>query len=524
MEPATCQKESSVDQDNTSASDLSIDEVLLYNGLVKQFHDYQQLKETLERLGHLEVIGPVQCEVGLTNVIGELEFVLLQQDQHDVGVSLPQLEARLRELRTLIERGNRTLTPYELRLYISRGALNRHELLSLAKFLVSLQSDAADDRSKMELLCAELCKGLSKEDKEQLLNELLPRAQPLTCTTIAIIDEMLKLEGVIEAAIEFPQLIEGGYLEQARLLKGELAEVFWQPLTLAAVNSLNLSLRTTFKKLFEAERYFILSVCRELLDDQVTYLKWSNDVPPLDVKAAEKLTAEAEHLLTENYLTNIGTLRQIAGLGRWMRFAVDNRQGGPAQSRRAAVDSASPASRGQGEAGLEPISIAAKQINSSALEEQLDARIEELSHQIATQQRHDTIEALHLKHTTLLLEPLEIQAILSLGNLVDCTARLRLYKLVRRAAALLAELQESAFMLAEGAKQKRSKYYYSLPAIKYFVAQAQLMQGELEVVSQQARQNGDMALALNLAGLRTKLQQLCLSNLNYLKKFYPQID
>ncbi|KAF0247934.1 MAG: hypothetical protein FD167_2670, partial [bacterium] len=111
----------------------------------------------------------------------------------------------------------------------------------------------------------------------------------------------------------------------------------------------------------------------------------------------------------------------------------------------------------------------------------------------------------------------------SLGNLVASTHKHQ-YDLVRRAIALVSELQESAVVFTEGMSQKKSNYQYSVPATVYFLEQAQRCQGELETFSQVARQKGDTDSALNLLVTRTKLQESCQKMIGQFKAFGMDIQ
>src|SRR5207237_2857432 len=137
-------------------------------------------------------------------------------------------------------------------------------------------------------------------------------------------------------------------------------------------------------------------------------------------------------------------------------------------------------------------------------------RIEEISQILSTRPRRSGVEVIQLKRTILLLGEWEIFAMLSLGNIVEASRRQQ-YDLIRRAISLVAELQESAVFFAEGNKrdktarysnQKKSSNHYSVPATVYFLEQSRRAEGELETMSQVARQNGDIEMALNLLATR----------------------
>src|SRR5439155_19341269 len=99
------------------------------------------------------------------------------------------------------------------------------------------------------------------------------------------------------------------------------------------------------------------------------------------------------------------------------------------------------------------------------------------------------------------------------GNMVEPSRRQQ-YDLIRRSISLVAELQESAIVFAEGANEqkagrsgkKKTIHQYSVPATVYFLEQSRRAEGELETTSQLARQSGDIEMALNLLATRSKLR------------------
>src|SRR5205814_1649262 len=97
---------------------------------------------------------------------------------------------------------------------------------------------------------------------------------------------------------------------------------------------------------------------------------------------------------------------------------------------------------------LVPISTVLDYANIGAMEQQLTARIEEISQILNSRPRRSGVEVIQLKRTVLLLGEWEITAMVSLGNLVEATRRQQ-YGLIRRSISLIAELQESAVVFAD---------------------------------------------------------------------------
>jgi hypothetical protein len=275
------------------------------------------------------------------------------------------------------------------------------------------------------------------------------------------------------------------------------------------VGALNHALESCFHQLFKAERNFIMEAGRRLIASGINSIGKMGESGVLNVEAAARMAERSGDLLEQNYQTNLQRLQQLAQIGQWLRHAlemVDGRaveEAPPAPPAPSAPIVRPPSER---DSQLMPISTVLDYADMGAMEQQIQARIEEISQILAARARRSSVEVVQLKRTVMLLSQWEAQAMLSFGNLVDAMRRQH-YDTLRRSLALIAELQESAVVFAEGLNNKnRSNYQYSVPATVYFLEQGRRSQGELETASQSARARGDIEMALNLLATRSKLQ------------------
>jgi hypothetical protein len=162
-------------------------------------------------------------------------------------------------------------------------------------------------------------------------------------------------------------------------------------------------------------------------------------------------------------------------------------------------------------------------VSIEEMEQQLIARIEEISHILASRPHYFSHKPIQLKHTALQLNDMEVQAITSPGNLVESRSRLQQYSLIRRLVALIAELQESAGIYNEESGKKRSRYYFSLPTLTYYLKQVQQIMSELEKMILTARQQNDLPTAVDLVDLWNKLETIFRSGCKIINDLFPML-
>lgn len=497
-----------------------------YKSLVTRFKQLHCGQDVLTKLGHIATIGTNTIETKIFGSLKTLKPLLSGGDALTLNAKLTAVEGYLRDYDKWLEQANISLTPYGLRQYIGQKTLKREDLMSLARYLITRKPDSVDDRGKLELTLSELCRDLEEDEQTKLLRGLFPDFDDLTYAATEAIRQLRLLIDEIYSLKEFPQIILGDYLNRVRRIKNHYSSIAWNPGLLLVINELNHTLDSTFNRLFKAEKKFIINASQQLIDSGINSIGKLGESGVLNVEAAARMAEKCDDVLTENYQTNLQRLQQLSQVGQWLRHATEVLESRDVQETSVQEETPpSPKSRPPAErdSKLAPISTVLDYANMSALEQQISDRMEDLSQILTQRPRRTSAEVVQLKRTTLLLGGWEVTALASLGNLVASAYKPQ-YDLVRRAIALIAELQESAVVFTEGMSQKKSNYQYSVPATVYFLEQSQRCQGELETFSQVARQKGDTDTALNLLVTRTKLQEASQKMITQFKTFGMDIQ
>lgn len=498
-----------------------------YKALVTRFKQLHNGQDILTKLGHIATIGTNTTESKIFAALKALKPLLSGNDALTLNAKLTSVEGYLRDYDIWLQQANTSLTPYGLRQYIRQGNLKREDLIALARFLITRKPESIDDRGKLELTLSELCKDLEEDEQIKLLTDLFPDFDELTYAATEAINQLRSLINEIENLKDFPQLIMGEYLARVRRIKNHFSSTAWNPQLLLVINELNQVLETTFQKLFKAEQKFIINTSQKLISSGVNSIGKLGESGVLNVEAAARMAEKCDGILTENYQTNMQSLQQLSQVGQWLRHAME-----VLESREVVEQPIEPEPTPTGsrprpplerDSKLAPISTVLDYANITALEQQLSDRMEDLSQILIQRPRRTSAEVVQLKRTTILLGGWEVIALSSLGNLVSASHKHQ-YDLIRRAIALIAELQESAVVFTEGMSQKKSSYQYSVPSTVYFLEQGQRCQGELETFSQVAREKGDTDSALNLLVTRSKLQDACQKMIGQFKAFGMDIQ
>ncbi len=494
-----------------------------YKALVMRFKQLHNGQDVLSKLGHLVMVGTNTIETKIFGGLKSVKSLLSGSDPLTLNAKLTAIEGYLVEYDKWLQQANSSLTPYGLRQYIREGTLKRDDLMALARFLITRSPDSIDDRGKLELTLSELCKNLDEEDKVKVLTELFPDFDQLTYAATEAIKQLEVLIQEIESVKDFTQFVSSEYLSRVRRIKNHFSNTAWNPKLLLVINELNHCLDVSFTHLFKMERKYIIDTSKKLLSLGINSIGKLGESGVLNVEAAARLAEKSEDILTDNYQTNVQRIQQIAQVGQWLRNAmevVDTRENTLQEPAKEQKDTKSQMPRPvpERDSKLTPISTVLDYANIPALEQQILDRMEDLAQILRQRSRRTSAEFIQLKRTTLLLGSWEVSAIISLGNLVAASFKQQ-YDLIRRAIAIVAELQESVVVFSEGMNQKKSSYQYSVPATIYILEQAERCQGELETLSQKARQKGDTETALNLLVTRGKVHEACQKMVTQFKTF-----
>ncbi|MBL8149375.1 MAG: hypothetical protein JNN15_05560 [Blastocatellia bacterium] len=499
-----------------------------FRSLAVQFKQLHHAQEVLSKLGHMPTgLSPIETKI--FSALKTLKPMIAEANPLALTAKITAIETQLKEYSDWIDQSNATLTPYDIRQYIKQQILEQTDFKHLAKYLVTKKSSSSDERGKIELVISELFRHSNSEEREELLAELFPEPPNLTAIAEKSITEISKLTSHIESIQEFPELIDGDFVTASRRLKLTLADAIWHPKALSYVVNLNFVLETAFSKLFAKERQFIAEACHTLKINGINYIGKLGESGVLKVEAAARLSERADGLLDQNYQTNVQHLQQLAKISHWLRQALEtlaqqNRPTQNQQSKDQKVKQQIKSPNAQRDSVISPISTVIDYPDIEAMEKQLDNRIEEMARILKSRARRSGMEVLQLKRTVLLLAAWEIEAMLSLATDVNSNNRKTCFDRLRRAIALIAEMQESSAVMGEGRRYLSSNYHYSLPATVYFLEQAKREQGELETLSQTIRRKGEIEMAINLLATRNKLKEACQKMLGQLKDSGLDVD
>lgn len=481
-----------------------------YRSYVSRFKRLHVAQAILIKIGHIPA-GTAPIETKIFASLKKLKSTIDTASPLVLNAQLTAVDSLLKEYEEWLSQNNNTVTPFGLRQYISQQILKHEELIDYARYLSTQQQNTPDERGKLELVLSELCKKMGREEREMLLLELFPDSA-LSPVAMQVLEHIKLLTRRVESYEDLPEFINSDCMSLARKLKMDLGQSLWNPESIAIISTLNLKMEQSFHRLFTAERNFILESCRRLKNSGVNYIAKSGETGVLNIDQAARLAEKSDGLLEQNYNTNLQKLQQISKVGHWLRQALRVLEPHPATTaelKNLAVERP----KAERDSTLDPISTNLDYANYSAMEAQLTKRIEELKAILEQRPRLSGMEVIQLKKTVLLLAEWETASIMSMGELVIKSKKLP-YDIIRRGLGLVAELQETTAILAEDTERDMQKV---LSALSYFLDQSRHVQGELETISQSCRQSGEIEMALNLHGTRSKLQECSQRTIQFLR-------
>lgn len=473
-----------------------------YEHYQRYFKQLQKAQEVLEKLESLPIVGLTNTEEMICFTLDSCKNAVLESNVLEVSYLSNNISHLLSSyLEWLLSNNNNNLSVYKLRQAIETNLLDYNELLTLG-YLFSLTKPKNEaEISKFELVFSTLYKQTSSDQIENLLNYVLPfdDTHPFLETTQQILAKFAELTKEISKVTAFHQVILNNYLEKARRLKELLVEDFWHKEVILGVVNLDLEIQKRFQSL-SIEKNTSLQVCKKLLNEKYYTIDELEDGSILNLEAAECLVENTEKILAQEYLSHKKELVDIARI-----FYLLN------QAERAWKNFEKPNNNVKGisyqtipktsEEKLEPLLGKLKSITPTQLEEQLNARTEDLVLHLHKKGLTSNVE---LRYSSLSLGKWEMAVLLSQGNLVENTVYLQVYQLVRRAMALIAELQETTAFLSQ--QNKEPQYNYSIQILILLLEQTQKMMYELDCISQKAQQE-DINLSINVVKIKHKLEQ-----------------
>ncbi|MEW6730947.1 MAG: AAA family ATPase [Acidobacteriota bacterium] len=543
----------------------------------KQLHGTNEILNKLSKsqLDPPRVVGLIFG--GLKQLKGRIN----NTDPIAVNSQLSLIEKQLQEYQRWLQQINDMLPPYTIRQYLDQGLLYPEEMLQLARFMVLVQSESSDDKGKLELL---LTRALELEvDRHQIINGLFP---PELVFTQLLPDhpQLRQIESMlveIENIANYSDLIASDMTQRLRQVKSELGQLFWHPQILAVIIEIDLKLDLRFKELLEQEQREIGAICERLLKEGVKMIPRRGQAGALDIEAARRMIERAKDLLSTNYESNRSGLMMLAEVGRLLRTHLQEQRILMAGSPELAspfreTEPAPPAKRLPPEitgthkalptaplttpstsqlpnlsaqrqetaSGNYPIpklfvnvptdQTAAEAATSPTdnsgvrgpaneqIEAKLQSRLAEICILLATKLRNVPVKVLQLKRSQLAIASWEVEALLASEDDPAEPTVSKQNQMIRRAIALLAEMQEIGItcreLLSAGQRVEAS---LALATAEYFLEQAKSVAGSLETNSHRERDAGEYTKAQNLAATRQKLMsthQLLATLLGWLKR------
>lgn len=517
---------------------------------------FKQLHKTTDILNKLLKTQPEPPKV-IGIIFSQLKQIKNQINKLDpitLNTQLSIIKKQLHEYQSWLNRINNSLPPFTMRQYLDQGLLIQNEMLQLAAFMIMIQSDSSDDKAKVELL---LTRALEIEvDREQIITNLFP--EELSFISLDSDDpnlvSMKSLLLEVEELSSYGQVIETNLLNRIKQAKGGLGKFFWIPQILTIIIEIDLKFDIRFKELLEEEQKQLSIICEQLIKSGIRSLPRRGQSGALDLEAARRMTERSKELFNSNYENNRSSLMMLAEIGRLLRehiqqqrILVDNSpftsstppkvdnappinttntsNQRPADTRNITQDLIQP--QRQQPIMAQPVttpkptgdlnkteallleSLLTTQtplVGYNPMEVTLQSRLAEICILLATKLRDAPIKVLQLTRSQLTIASWEVEALLSNESDPISIEAKKQYSSIRRAIALLAEMQEAGISYREfltGGKIKEGEE--ALLRAQYFLEQAKATSANLETQSHQERTLGNYSKAENLAATRQKL-------------------
>ncbi len=509
---------------------------------------FKQLHKTTDILNKLLKTQPEPPKI-IGIIFSQLKQLKTQIDKLDpltINTQLSIIKKQLHEYQSWLHRISNGLPPYTMRQYLEQGLLIQKEMLQLAAFLIMVQFDSNDDKAKVELL---LTRALEIEvDREQIITNLFPEelsfvSLPSDDPNLALMKSLL-LE--IESLTSYAEIIESNLLNRIKQSKSGLGNFFWSPEILTLIIEIDLKFDLRFKELLEEEQKQLSSICNQLIKAGVKSLPRRGQSGALDLEAAFRMTERTKELFNHNYENNRSSLMMLAEVGRLVReYIKENRLLEKSKPSTPSEPFSTPSSTATSKDPIvtqtnspvqnllpqEPTSPRSLQTESftgnlnksenlmdllgsaqtpivgyNPMEVNLQSRLAEICILLATKLREAPIKVLQLSRSQLTIASWEVDALLSNENDPINAEMKKQFSSIRRAIALLAEMQETGILFREflnTGKIKESEEV--LLKIQYFLDQAKTTSAQLETQSHQERTLGNYTRAENLAATRQKL-------------------
>ena len=468
---------------------------------------YDKLKatqDTLEKLGELTVIGCTYTEEKLVSSLKQLKFVLLGKDDEQIKQQLVVVRERLWNYLIWLKENSNNLPTYLLRQDIENSQLTYDDILSLAYLLSLTRSNAKEDINKFELLLTELYKRIAPEDFNNLLDYIMPLAESssLTQEANAKLFYASELISKIRQTGSFYKLVLTNLLSDARALKQELRQDFWHKDVILAVVTLDLELKRQFQK-FVTEKTMALEICNNMIANNFSAIGELADGVTLNLAAAKNFIENLDKILAQDYESLQNELKQAAQVfetvykanEEWQKLAKTSET-----THNKKINEQKFVATKTENPKLKPLIETHRNIGIVEIEEQLNARVEEMINSINQTAK---TSKLPLRYSQLTLSQNEVIALFSQGNMLESTFQVQQYSLTRKVTALIAELQETFVLLSQNEQKSLKSNLNNI--LGQLLEHAEKINSELEIMCKQVDKQSDINLSIALVGVKNKL-------------------
>jgi predicted ATPase len=240
-------------------------------------------------------------------------------DPLTINAQLDIIDKHLNEYKLWLRRMSDTVPPYTLRQYLDQGVLLQEEMLQLARFIISIRSDANDDKIKLEML---LNRALEIEvDRYDIIISLFPIEEVFeqlsnSESRFRSLQEVLK---EWDEVTNYSQVMEINLLNKVKQSKSNLGELFWHPEILSLIVEVNLKQEFRMKELIKNEQKEVGAICEKLIKSGIKTLPRQGQSGALDLGAAHRMIDRAMELVNNNHENNRSGLIMLAEVGRLLR-------------------------------------------------------------------------------------------------------------------------------------------------------------------------------------------------------------
>ena len=465
-----------------------------YTNLVHEFKFLWTLNKfflSLTDIQPAEFLPPVDMNHTYSVLAWLKRMVVLPQDA-TVATKMEEVTDELRSMHAWFNHLDERITPFMLRSHIESNKVNdRKILLCLAGLIFQKPTLSQSDHGKIDYL---LVQAFSKRENGEVkllyenvasmreeINEILPRQTDKNA--LAGYDEaMSTLENFIkrlETIGAFEELISGDYIGRGRQLKKQLRNFFYHPDILIKLVELNILLRRKFNELYKKEHAMLQQFSHYMAVGGVGLLDVSASVDGA-AEEIKRLTESADQPFSTDYNENAEKLRSFLHIRELVCRTADLY-------------------------GLDPIRTgeyptANNLIDESQIQQKISDRMRSLSaqvHLLLRENKRSSVAVLRLEHTRLILSSWEKTA---LDDPNGCYDR----QMISRAMALIAEINENYHRYNSG-QQNLPVSSTILMLLNFYILEASRLAEDLEKLSAQMREKGQIEESCNLLATRHKL-------------------